>query len=729
MNCYITSIARYEKIPGSRFLTLSAFFFVIVRSRIYQNITPTSDYDFIVVIEDGVLPVPDVLQLKLYGSNSIDKRFIVLEEGLINCTLISFYDWRVCLLQHHHECLEVLFTDPSLYLFIAEKIRRLHSAFVIDLDLLRRTAAWESKRRYTRAVFPARDSMRRGKKDMVHAFRYLLFAMQIFEYGRIIDFTCANDYYRQIVLGTEHVQTEEDFKALLIEWEPERSKLSHQLGDARKSRRFYGRLDTEKRFLLDARARDLYYEHELDAVPLRGEVTPDPLPARNNDIDADQSFQLIRETLTATSTSLNALQDALVPIVWLRSQHSPETLILTPQRVQRLPSTPFIKAIRNGVVLQQSKLPDAEGRHRFRLLSLSMPSIPNPRTLTPEGHNEWNRRLSSTNASEMYIAEEHLDGTHVTLFLDEGGAWKLSSRIEPLDPTMTLSYVPINNVDYEIKLTDAFWKVWNAKGHRLPSIETHGHLCFTFNLIYFEHRQIVCYNYEDAFLVHIRDMRNGHVLDHRQFGKEMSWSLPQLYAGAGLPSSLNAFEKIVFDENPLVNKGYIIKPNLAVNQEPWAAVAIKNPIYMSICYGTDSTRIGQLNMRVEVDRKMLLDMTLDGSSHRFVAYYPIWKPYFERVATVFYEMCDFIDGEYHKYRRQPRKELVNGIANFPFKHAIFNLKKFCYPGLSEHFALNDPKGLFVAKPWRQYVHKRHRDVFDWLHGDDNIRIPDDSNTS
>lgn len=668
----------------------------------------------------------DTLQLKQYGSNSIDKRFIVLDEGLINCTLISFYDWRVCLLQHHHECLEVLFTDRELYLFESEKITRLHSEFQIDLDLLRRTAAWESKRRYTRAVFPARESMRRGKKDMVHAFRYLLFAMQIFEHGRIIDFTCANDYYRQIVLGTDEVQDEVQFKALLVQWESERSKLSHQVGEARHSRRFYGRIDTEKRFIYDARNRSQFSEHQLDGVKMSAEslnltldAGSDATVPPSSPLDIDNSFNIVYSTLSKDFDSLNGLHDAKVPLVWLRSPLSPSTSILFPQQVQRHPPSPFMKAIANGVVLHQETSPSEDGSHKIRLLSLGLPRVPISKTLSPEARAEWNRRLSLPDASEKYIAEEQLDGTHVTMFLHDG-EWKLSSRIEPLNPSMTLSYVPINNVDYEIKLGDAFWKVWNEKGHRLPSIETQGHLCFTFNLIFFEHRHVIRYDDQNTFLVHARDMRDGQVKDHRAIASELAWPLPRLLDPSILPSSLEALESLVFDESPLLSKGYILKPNMAVNHEPWSILAVKNPIYVCICYGTDSMRIGQLNMRVEVDRKMLMDMTLGGTSQRFVDYYPHWQSTFDRVAVVFYELCDLVDEEYHKLWRRPRRELVEGIAKFDFKYCIYNLSKDRYPCLAEYFALCSTKGVFVTKPWRQFLKSKHRDFFDWLHGDDNI---------
>ena len=50
----------------------------------------------------------------------------------------------------------------------------------MDLDVLRRTIFWESKRRFQCAGHTAASkSLRSGKKDIVHSFRYMLLAMQI----------------------------------------------------------------------------------------------------------------------------------------------------------------------------------------------------------------------------------------------------------------------------------------------------------------------------------------------------------------------------------------------------------------------------------------------------------------------------------------------------------------------------------------------------------------------
>jgi hypothetical protein len=49
----------------------------------------------------------------------------------------------------------------------------------LDVDVLRRTATWQSKRRFHVAVHAAERGIDKGKKEIIHSMRYLMFAMQI----------------------------------------------------------------------------------------------------------------------------------------------------------------------------------------------------------------------------------------------------------------------------------------------------------------------------------------------------------------------------------------------------------------------------------------------------------------------------------------------------------------------------------------------------------------------
>jgi len=668
------------------------------------------------VIEDGVLPVIELNDVKPNGTNSIDKKFIVLEDGLVNATLISYHDWRVCLYQHHHECLEVFFTPRDKFLFFADRVKALHDEFVLDFDMLRRTAAWESKRRFTRAVYPARDTMRRGKKDLVHALRYLLFALQMFEHGRIIDFTCANGIYKEIVTDTEStVTTEVQFKELMRKWESKRSELSHQLADARVSRRFYGRTDTERRFLQLARNKGRFDIHEMDTKSWKRTSSSPPEQQLK-----EESLKLIQQTLEQMEGGLDRLQDKL-QITWLRSEARPDILMICPQRViHDYKSEPFIKAIANGVVFQQ----DFQVPGEYKMLSLGIPFLQSSIALPQQQRSAWNDDLSKSDAYERVIVEEHMDGTHVTLFYIDG-EWKLCSRIEPLDPSMRLSFVPINNVDSEIGVNDAFWKVWKKRGYRLPTVDllpdsvVHD-LCFTFSLIVNVHRYIVNYSEEDAVLVHARNTRTGETWNHRLLASLLTWSLPPTLSP--IPSSLENLEKQSFLLNPLCRKGYILKtlpsPSSLVYSEPLNAVTVKNPVYVSIRYGTDPDTIGQLNMRVEVDRKLLHDQCVYNAGPRFVEAYPRWKPLFYQVTQAYTMFCEMLDTEYHAHWRKSKKEFVAAIESFPYSKVLFRLSQSHYPCAAEHFALLPSKHHLMYKPWRQYLRKHHEALFSFFQGEE-----------
>jgi hypothetical protein len=663
-----------------------------------------------VIIEDGVLQVLDTLEVKPNGTNAIDKRFIVLEEGLLNATLISYHDWRLCLLQHHHECLEVLFTPRNLYLCETEKIKLLHGEFVLDKDMLRRTAAWESKRRFTRALYPAKDSMRRGKKDLVHALRYLLFALQMFANDRIVDFTAANNFYRKIVLETDDVNTEAEFKLLMQKWEPERYRLSHELGDARLSRRFYCRTDTERRFLANCRAKNQFSIVELDKrrfslfSPLHRTNAPNPI---------DHPLQILDEALCTSENGLLSLEDEY-QVVWFRDQANPNTLIVYPHRNIRQSSTPLLQAIANGAVIQQGSNNDGS----YSILSLGLPSISSNLALSPEDRRIWNERLSDSDSSKKYAAEEMIDGTHVTMFF-HNGEWKIASRIEPLNPSMSLSYTPINDVNHEISLHDEFWRIWKLLNYETPTTITDTgvqEICFTFILNSDIHRHVVCYDLPNILLVHARNILTGKVVDQFQWARLFRWKVPNTLNP--LPSTLEELERQVFNLNPLFHKGYVLKSIVDGQTTNWNAITIKNSIYTSIRYGTDFETIGQLNMRVEVDRKSLLAQAVYSTGSRFLEAFPFWKNSFDSITNVYHEFCDHLDSVYRPHCRKPRKEFVTAVGDFEFCQTLFRMYQNRYPSTGEYFALLPLKQQFMYRPWRQYLQSRHPALFKFFQGED-----------
>jgi hypothetical protein len=672
-------------------------------SRIYQCSTPQSDYDFIVVIEDGILPALDLLEIKPNGTNAIDKRFIVLEEGLINTTLISYHDWRICLLQHHHECLEVLYTPRQLFLFISPKITHLLDSFVLDKDMLRRTAAWESKRRYTRAVYPARETMRRGKKDLVHALRYLLFALQMFDHDRITDFTCANEYYRQIVMETDEVQTEAQFKTLMQKWEPERYKLSHQLGQARVSRRFYGRVDTERRFLAITRSKHAFDLQKGDSIKILSNPHLQTIVSPNA---MDHPLQILDEALSGSESGLIGLEDRF-PIVWCRDSKLPEILILYPQRVVPDPSVPLIQAIYNGAIIQM--LEDGS----YRVLSIGLPSINSSIGLPPSLRDVWDQRLSSKNSGDRLLVEEMVDGTQVSMYW-LNGEWRIGSRVEPLSPSMTLSFVPINDVDTEVRLNDEFWRIWKGRGYQLPSDENSKNLCFTLIMNSDLHRHVVRYEIPDIFCVHVRNRETGSVVDHRQIAAQFQWKVPNSLP-LPLPSSLNDLEKISFDLNPLLIKGYILK---YVSSDSWDAITVKNSIYTSIRYGTDFSTIGQMNMRAEVDRKLLLQQAVFNTGPRFLEVFPHWKAQFDQTTEVYTQFCNMIDAEYRIHWRKERKEFVSAVSDFSQCQALLRMYQNRYPSASEYFSTLPLKQQYMYKPWREFLKSNHEALFRFYQGED-----------
>lgn len=108
--------------------------------------------------------------------------------------------------------------DPFTFKKLKESV---NFEFCLDPIALRRTVGWESKRRFQRAKHTFREKgVIKGKKELVHALRYLTFAIQIAEKGRIYDFSAANKYYEQIINDPDN-----DFDSLSKRYDVVRSQL------------------------------------------------------------------------------------------------------------------------------------------------------------------------------------------------------------------------------------------------------------------------------------------------------------------------------------------------------------------------------------------------------------------------------------------------------------------------------------------------------------------------
>ncbi len=89
------------------------------------------------------------------------------------------------------------------------------------------------------------DNFYRARKEIVHSFRYLLFAVQIIQHGRIIDFSAANQFL-SIIMSIE--MREKNWDDIVKIFKVHFEDLKQQLKDLRNYAHFYSRIETERMF-------------------------------------------------------------------------------------------------------------------------------------------------------------------------------------------------------------------------------------------------------------------------------------------------------------------------------------------------------------------------------------------------------------------------------------------------------------------------------------------------
>lgn len=98
----------------------------------------------------------------------------------------------------------------------------------------------------TQRIHTARNRLRRseiykGKKETVHCIRYLLFAIQIAKYEKIVDFTVANSLLEEVMSDQST-----DWENLVAKSINKIGELKDELKQTAKIYKFYGRTETHR---------------------------------------------------------------------------------------------------------------------------------------------------------------------------------------------------------------------------------------------------------------------------------------------------------------------------------------------------------------------------------------------------------------------------------------------------------------------------------------------------
>lgn len=160
-------------------------------SRVYRTHRANSDFDFIVVCDGDV-----AVDQHLYTTNSVGLE--EFENGVeVNLTIYNLHEFQRMLDFHEISAIECMFRNNMV------ENSEVKFEFNLNLSNLRSSISSKTSNCWVKAkkkltvgsVIPCAEDRRIGLKSLFHAFRILKFGIQLAEYGRIVDFSDANDYY------------------------------------------------------------------------------------------------------------------------------------------------------------------------------------------------------------------------------------------------------------------------------------------------------------------------------------------------------------------------------------------------------------------------------------------------------------------------------------------------------------------------------------------------------
>ncbi len=145
-------------------------------SRVYKTCSPSSDYDFIVVVS--------------HGENDF-----AIDRDNLSLHIFKEGEFQNQINAHHISALECLFLPQEIVLKNAKTF-----SFSLDKDILRKSISQKSSHSFVKAKkkFEVDKNIYIGKKSLFHSLRIADFGLQIAAHGKIVNFSSCNDLWDEI---------------------------------------------------------------------------------------------------------------------------------------------------------------------------------------------------------------------------------------------------------------------------------------------------------------------------------------------------------------------------------------------------------------------------------------------------------------------------------------------------------------------------------------------------
>lgn len=419
--------------------------------------------------------------------------------------------------------------------------------------------------------------IRKGKKELFHAIRYLDFGIQIATQGKISCYQNANKYWFQIFdFECDNWETLQDkFFSVFEEHKMCFFSCCKGRGYITEEPRIQSEGDGETQ---KPRAGKQKLK-PVDKTPVEeqtmGELTiiEDLTVFNQPDIDV---LDVIRDF---------GLQNFCFNFHVIATRHSKFPNLV---HLKSLKFDTFIETKSDGMIIDENQ--------DWKVVCLSYPKFSFQSELP----------MTTTLPNDEYTVFEKLDG-HLVLLYWYNETWQVATKKSP-DGREFLCW---KVASLKVTLNSLFWKTWQYMGYQLPQDKK---LSYMFEFSIPDHRKIV--RYPQAFLVFhgARNITTGQEIHPLEISKIYHWPTPRI-----LPEGRN-LRDFVNSANPFCFEGFVI-----LNNHTMKRITIKSKLFLLIqCIQTEVFGVYCMN-EIFLSEAIFIEMLQKSRIQEFLDYFPFWN--------------------------------------------------------------------------------------------------------
>lgn len=158
-------------------------------SRVYGTATSKSDYDFMAIAQSDDPNLDYTFECDNVSIHVVSEAFFIRK-----------------IKEQHISYLECIFQNED---------DEYQKYFELDKEQLRRSISAISSNSFVKCRKKINDGeVYIGKKSMFHSIRIIMFGIQIAENERIVDYSCANEYYKDVMYMDSWHEIQDEFQPL-----------------------------------------------------------------------------------------------------------------------------------------------------------------------------------------------------------------------------------------------------------------------------------------------------------------------------------------------------------------------------------------------------------------------------------------------------------------------------------------------------------------------------------